>query len=143
MIVIGSHTGLAGVEAAYNALKSGKSPLDSVVAGVTVVEDDPQETSVGYGGIPNEEGVVELDAAVMDGPTHRAGAVAALQNIRHATQVARLVMQQTNRVLLAGEGALKFAKANGFVEENLLTEHARRIWLHWKRSYSQWSDWRP
>jgi N4-(beta-N-acetylglucosaminyl)-L-asparaginase len=143
MIVIGSHTGLIGVQTAWNALNSGKNPLDSVVAGATAVEDDPNETTVGYGGIPNEDGVVELDAAVMDGPTHRGGAVAALKNIRHATQVARLVMQQTNRVLLAGEGALKFAKANGFVEENLLTEHARRIWLHWKRTRSQRDDWQP
>lgn len=142
MIVLGSHTGLAGVQVAYQALKSGKSPLDAVVAGATAVEDDPNETTVGYGGIPNENGVVELDAAVMDGPTHRGGAVAALQNIRHATQVARLVMQQTSRVLLAGDGALKFAKANGFVEENLLTEHARHIWLHWKRTHSDRDDWR-
>lgn len=137
MLVLGSHTGLIGVKAAYEALSAGASPLDAVVAGATAVEDDPNETTVGYGGIPNEDGVVELDAAVMDGPTHRGGAVAALQNIRHATQVARLVMQRTNRVLLAGEGALKFAKANGFVEEDLLTEHARRIWLHWKRTRSQ------
>jgi N4-(beta-N-acetylglucosaminyl)-L-asparaginase len=142
MIVLGSHTGLVGVQTAWSALQSGKSPLDAVVAGATAVEDDPNETSVGYGGIPNEAGVVELDAAVMDGRTHRGGAVAALQNIRHATQVARLVMQQTSRVLLAGEGALKFAKANGFVEENLLTEHARRIWLHWKRTHSDRDDWR-
>lgn len=143
MLVLGSHTGLAGVKAAYEALTAGASPLDAVVAGTTVVEDDSTETSVGYGGIPNEDGVVELDAAVMDGPTHRGGAVAALQNIRHATQVARLVVQQTNRVLLAGEGALKFAKANGFIEENLLTAHARSVWLHWKRTRSHRDDWRP
>lgn len=140
MLVLGSHTGVMGVKAAYEALVAGASPLDAVVAGATAVEDDPHETSVGYGGIPNEEGVVELDAAVMDGPTHRGGAVAALKNIRHATQVARLVMQQTNRVLLAGEGALKFAKANGFAEENLLTDHARRVWLHWKRTCSDRDD---
>jgi N4-(beta-N-acetylglucosaminyl)-L-asparaginase len=142
MLVLGSHTGLIGVKAAYEALVAGASPLDAVVAGATAVEDDPNETSVGYGGIPNEDGVVELDAAVMDGPTHRGGAVAALKNVRHPTQVARLVMQQTNRVLLAGEGALRFARANGFVEENLLTDHARRVWLHWKRTHSDRDDWR-
>ena len=97
MIVIGSHNGLAGVKKAYELLAAGARPLDAVVEGVTLIEDDPEELTVGYGGLPNEDGVVELDAAVMDGPTHRGGAVAALRSIRHPTKVARLVMEQTKR----------------------------------------------
>jgi N4-(beta-N-acetylglucosaminyl)-L-asparaginase len=143
MKVIASHTGLAAAKRAYERLQAGASPIDACVEGIGLIEDDPEETTVGYGGIPNEDGVVELDAAVMDGKTHRGAGVAALQNVRHPSQVARLLMEQTNRVLLVGEGALKFARANGFAEENLLTEHARKIWLHWKRTRSQIDDWRP
>ena len=141
MLVIGSHNALAAVELAYRRLEGGATPLDAVVDAVTMVEDDPEELTVGYGGLPNEDGIVELDAAVMDGRTHRGGAVAGLRNIRHPTQVARLVMERTKRVLLVGEGALQFARANGFAEENLLTDKARKIWLHWKRSKSAWEDW--
>jgi N4-(beta-N-acetylglucosaminyl)-L-asparaginase len=140
--ILASHNGLEGAKLAYDRLIEGKSPLDAVVDGVTLVEDDPNELTVGYGGLPNEDGIVELDAAVMDGPTHRGGAVAGLRNVRHPTQVALLLMQQTKRVLLVGEGALQFARANGFPEENLLTEKSRQIWLHWKRSRSRWDDWR-
>lgn len=143
MKVIASHNGWKAASRAFELLTAGQSPLDAVVAGVTLVEDDPQDLTVGYGGLPNEDGVVELDAAVMDGRTHRGGAVACLRNVRHPTQVARLVMQQTNRVLLAGEGALRFARANGFPEEDLLTDKARRMWLHWKRTRSAVDDWTP
>jgi len=108
---------------------------------VNLVEDDPEDYSVGYGGLPNEEGVVELDAAVMHGPTHRAGAVASLQNIRNPSKVAKLVMDQTDHVLLVGPGALAFAKAQGFKEENLLTEKARKLWLYWKQTLSPVDDW--
>lgn len=142
MQVLASHNGLAAAAKAYQLLKQGYSPLDACVEGITLVEDDPEETSVGYGGIPNEDGVVELDAGVMDGRTHRGAGVAGLRNVRHPTKVARLLMQQTHRVLLVGEGALAFARANGFAEENLLTDKARRIWLHWKRVRSQIDDWR-
>ena len=141
MKVIASHNGLKAAQYAYELLSNGTSPLDACVEGVTLVEDDPEELTVGYGGLPNEDGVVELDAAVMDGPTHRGGGVAALQKIRNPTKVARLVMQQTNRVLLAGEGALQFAKANGFSEEELLTEQSRAMWLYWRRSRSSVDDW--
>jgi N4-(beta-N-acetylglucosaminyl)-L-asparaginase len=113
------------------------------VAGVTLVEDDPEDFTVGLGGLPNENGVVELDAAVMHGPTHRAGAVASLQNIRSAARLAQLVLEQTDHVLLVGEGARAFARAQGFEEENLLTEKARKIWLYWKQTNSARDDWLP
>ena len=113
--VIASHNGLQGACLAYDLLTSGGDPLEACVAGATQVEDDPADHTVGYGGLPNEDGVVELDAAVMHGPTHRYGAVAAVRNVRHVTRLARLVMQQTDHDLLVGEGALRFARANGFV----------------------------
>jgi N4-(beta-N-acetylglucosaminyl)-L-asparaginase len=142
MKVIASHNGLAAAAKAYELLAKGHEPLEACVDGIALVEDDPEEHSVGYGGIPNEDGIVELDAGVMDGQTHRGAGVAGLRNVRHPTQVARLLMQQTHRVLLVGEGANAFARANGFAEENLLTDKARRIWLHWKRMRSQMDDWR-
>jgi N4-(beta-N-acetylglucosaminyl)-L-asparaginase len=138
---IASHNGLAATQKAYELLAAGRSTLDAVVEGVTLIEDDPDELTVGYGGLPNEDGVVQLDAAVMDGPTHRAGAVAALEDVRHAAKVARLVMEQTKRVMLVGEGARRFALANGFPAENLLTEKARRMWHYWRRRRSQVDDW--
>lgn len=134
---------MAACGKALHEIKAGASPLNAVVAGVTLIEDDPEELTVGYGGLPNEDGVVELDAAVMDGPTNRGAGVAAMQKIRHAAQVARLIMQRTNRVLLVGEGARRFAIANGFAEENLLTPRAREMWLYWKRTRSESDDWLP
>ncbi len=139
--VISSANGLAATQKAYELILAGKDPLEAVVEGVSLVEADPQDTSVGYGGLPNEEGVVELDAAVMHGPQHLAGAVAALRNIKHPAQVALQVMKRTDHVLLVGEGALQFARAMGFPEENLLTERARKIWLHWKMNLSDKDDW--
>ena len=133
---ISSHNGLRATERAYQLLAKGRDTLDAVIAGVSIVEDDPQDHTVGYGGLPNEDGVVELDAAVMHGPTHRAGAVAALRNIKNPARVAQLVLERTDHVLLVGEGALRFAKAHGFEEQNLLTEKARKIWLYWKQTPS-------
>lgn len=138
---ISSANGLRATERAYQELLAGADTLAAAVAGVTLVEDDPDDLTVGYGGLPNEDGVVELDAAVMHGPTHRAGAVASLQGIRNPAQVARLVLEQTDHVLLVGQGALEFAKACGFAEENLLTETARKIWLYWKQTLSDRDDW--
>lgn len=143
MKAIASFNGVRATEHAVELMRQGRSVTEATVEGVTLVEDDPEEQTVGYGGLPNEEGIVELDAAVMDGATHRGGAVAGLRDVRHAARVARLVMQQTNRVMLAGEGALKFALANGFPREDLLTDRARRFWLHWKRSRSKIDDWQP
>lgn len=142
-VAISSANGLSAVQRAYECLLAGSDPLDAVVAGVTLVEDDPDELTVGYGGLPNEAGVVELDAAVMHGPTHRAGGVAALKNVRHAARLAQLVLEQTDHSLLVGDGALQFARAQGFPEENLLTEKARQIWLYWKQSLSSRHDWIP
>ena len=114
-----------------------------MIAGVNIVEKDPDDHSVGYGGLPNEDGVVELDSCVMHGPTHQAGAVAALQNIKTPSSVARMVMKRTDHVLLVGEGALRFARAHGFEEVNLLTDDARKMWLKWKEHLSDRDDWVP
>ncbi len=143
MKAISSANGMRATKQAFDLMLEGKDTLDAAVAGVAIVENDPNDTSVGYGGLPNEDGVVELDAAVMHGPTHRAGAVAALQNIKNPAQVAMKVLQQSDHVLLVGRGALEFAKALGFREENLLTEKARKIWLYWKQTLSKKDDWLP
>jgi N4-(beta-N-acetylglucosaminyl)-L-asparaginase len=140
-VVIASANGLEAVKKAWSVLQAGGDPLDAVVSGVNIVEDDPDDVTVGYGGIPNEEGVVQLDASVMDGRTMKAGAVGALEGIKNPSKVARLVMERTNRVFLVGPGALKFAKAHGFPEENLLTERSRKIWLYWKERLSSKDDW--
>ncbi len=142
-VLVGSANALRHMDAAMAILHEGKNPLDAVLEVVTKVEDDPGDHSVGLGGIPNEDGVVELDASVMHGPTHKAGAVAAIRNIRNPSLVARRVMERTDHVLLVGEGALRFAKAHGFKEEDLLTEAAREIWLKWKESHSDVDDWLP
>lgn len=142
-IAIASANGLRSVARAVEMMTGGRPPLDAVIAGVNIVEDDPDDMTVGLGGLPNEDGVVELDASVMDGRTHKAGCVAALRNIRNPSKVARLVMERTDHVLLVGEGALRFARAHGFAEENLLTEEARRAWLRWKESMSDKDDWLP
>lgn len=140
---ISSANGEKATKRAYEMLLAGKDTLDAVIAGVNIQEDDPKDISVGLGGLPNEDGVVELDSAVMHGPSHKAGAVAAIQKIRNPSKVAKLVMTQTDHVLLVGAGALRFARAHGFQEENLLTEKARKIWLYWKQSLSNKDDWVP
>jgi len=142
-VVISSGNGLRAVEKAMELIKAGMDPLDAAIAGVAIVEADPKDNSVGYGGLPNEEGVVELDAAVMHGPTHGAGSVASLRNIIHPAAVARLVMKRTKHCLLVGNGALKFARAHGFPETDLLTEDSRKIWLRWRETHSLTDDWLP
>ncbi|MFH1746278.1 MAG: N(4)-(beta-N-acetylglucosaminyl)-L-asparaginase [Planctomycetota bacterium] len=140
-MVISSANGLRACERAMEVLRADGDPVDAVVAGVNIVEDDPLDHSVGYGGLPNELGVVELDSCVMHGPTHKAGAVAALQRIRNPSKVAVLVMRRTDHVLLVGAGALQFAKTHGFQEQELLTDEARQIWLKWKETHSERDDW--
>lgn len=143
VVAVSSANGVEATRLAVERIRGGAAPLDAVVEGVGLVEADPQDMSVGYGGLPNERGIVELDAAVMDGATHRAGAVAAIRRIRHPAQVARLVALRTDHVLLVGDGALEFARAHGFPEENLLTDRARRVWLRWKENLSDQDDWLP
>ncbi len=140
-IVIASGNGLEAVKKAYKMIDKGEDCLDAVIAGVNIVENDPNDMSVGYGGLPNEDGVVELDSAVMHGPTHRAGSVAALQNIKTPSIVAKLVMEYTDHVMLVGQGALKFARAHGVPEANLLTDKTRQVWLRWKTNHSDRDDW--
>jgi N4-(beta-N-acetylglucosaminyl)-L-asparaginase len=142
-IIVASANGLQAVTKAMELVKKGHDPLDAAIEGVAIVEADPKDHSVGYGGLPNEDGVVELDAAVMHGPTHGGGSVASIRNIMHPAAVARLVMQRTRHCLLVGEGALRFARAHGFPEINLLTDEARAIWLHWKETHDPKDDWLP
>src|SRR5262245_1529244 len=139
-IVVASGGNMAAATRAMELIRQGTDPLDAAIAGVAIVEADPRDHSVGYGGIPNEDGVVELDAAVMHGPTHGGGAVASLRNIMHPSAVARLVMRRTDHSLLVGEGALRFARMHGFPEVDLLTDEARKIWLYWKETHSKEDD---
>jgi len=127
----------------WEILSAGGNALDAVEKAANVVELDPEDSSVGYGGLPNEEGVVQLDASCMYGPTHKPGAVAALEGIKTPSSVARLVMERTDHILLVGAGAQRFAIAHGFPIENLLTEKARLAWLKWKENLSQDDDWLP
>jgi len=146
VVAIASSNGLRACNRAVEMMLAGADTLDAAIAGVNINEEDPEDNSVGYGGLPNEEGVVELDASVMHGPTRRAGSVASLRNIKTPSKVAKLVMEQTDHIMLVGEGALRFARAYGFREENLLTEKSRLAWLVWKRSLrdgdgrNNWTD---
>jgi isoaspartyl peptidase/L-asparaginase-like protein (Ntn-hydrolase superfamily) len=127
--------GLELVTAAQKALVAKKDLLDALEAGVNVVENDPKVMSVGYGGLPNEDGVVQLDAAIMDGRTHKVGSVAAIERIKNPISVARKVMERTEHVLLVGAGANAFAKKLGFVEQELLTAESRAAWQKAKASF--------
>ncbi|MBI4539819.1 MAG: N(4)-(beta-N-acetylglucosaminyl)-L-asparaginase [Gemmatimonadetes bacterium] len=131
-VAISSANGLRAVARAMEVLEGGGEPVEAVVSGVNIVELDPEDTSVGYGGLPNYEGVVQLDASVMNGPTRGAGAVAALEGIKTPSRVALAVMRYTDHVLLVGEGAQRFAVSMGFKVEDLLTEKARERWLEWR-----------
>jgi N4-(beta-N-acetylglucosaminyl)-L-asparaginase len=142
-LVISSANGLRANAKAMEMIRAGADTLDAVVAGVAIVENDPKDMSVGYGGLPNEDGDVELDASVMHGPTKRAGAVASIRHIKNPAQVAKLVLERTDHLLLVGEGALRFALAHGFKKEDLLTEESRLVWLKWKESHSDKDGWGP
>jgi len=140
-VMISSANGVNALPKGMEVLKAGGDTLEAAVAAVTVVEDDPNDDSVGYGGLPNEEGVVELDASVMHGPTRRAGGVASVQKIKNVARLAKTVMERTNHTMIVGDGARRFGVAEGFEEINLLTEHSRKIWLAWKAKTS--FNWRP
>jgi len=142
-VIICAHNGYAYVEAAYAFLKSGGDTLDAAIRVVKGPEDDPNDDTVGLGGLPNEEGVVELDACCMHGPTRRAGSVGAVRNIKNVSMVAKAVMEHTGHVMLVGEGAERFAVAMGVPRENLLTDRSRQIWLLWKEFNSDRDWWGP
>ncbi len=128
MLVIASANGAVGIEAAMQVLRDGGSALDAVEAGIRPVESNPADHTVGYSGLPNLLGVVEVDASIMDGRTLQAGAVGAVQNCEHAISLARKVMEELPHVLLVGSGAERFAKEMGFPETDLLTADAKAIW---------------
>ena len=130
--VISSSNGIRGVKVAYDRITAGTDTLDAIIAGVNIQELDPDDQSVGLGGLPNEEGVVQLDASCMHGPTKRAGAVGALEDVATASNVAKAVMEYTDHIMLVGRDAKRFALAMGFREQNLLTEKSRQDWLRWK-----------
>lgn len=143
-MIITSHSNETGQEAmrqAWEILNGGGTALDAVERGANVIEVDPEDMSVGYGGLPNEHGVVQLDASIMDGKTYNAGSVASLENIMTPASVARLVMERTDHVMLIGKGALDFAKSFGFEEVDLMTEKSRAAWLRWREEHSDRDDW--
>ncbi len=139
----GEETGQKVNAPGWEILSADGNVMDAVKKAATVAELDPNDMSVGYGGLPNEAGVVQLDASCMYGPTHQAGAVAALEGIKTPSSVARLVMERSDHIFLVGAGAQQFAIAHGFKVENLLTEKARRAWLRWKENLSDRDDWLP
>ncbi|MBI3185775.1 MAG: N(4)-(beta-N-acetylglucosaminyl)-L-asparaginase [Myxococcales bacterium] len=140
-LAVASGNGLRCVQKAIERMQAGADPLDAAIDGVAILEDDPTDMTVGLGGVPNEEGVVQLDASVMHGPSGRAGAVASLEGIRNPSRVAKLVMETTDHVLLVGPGALRFARMHGFTPQELLTEKARKVWLYWKQNLSARDKW--
>jgi N4-(beta-N-acetylglucosaminyl)-L-asparaginase len=133
--------GRPAIQVAYDMIARGGDTLDAIVAGVQIVELDPTDNSVGLGGLPNEEGVVQLDASCMHGPTRRAGSVAGLEDIATPAAVAKLVMDRTDHIMLAGAGAKKFALEMGFKEQKLLTEESRDAWLRWKSRLNPNDNW--
>jgi N4-(beta-N-acetylglucosaminyl)-L-asparaginase len=127
-------SGKTCVQKAFEMITGGTDVLDALIAGVNIVELDPEDTSVGYGGLPNAEGVVQLDSSCMHGPKKRAGAVAAIEGVRTPSLVARTVMEMTDHHLIVGRDAQTFARQLGFrIEDDLNTERSRTLWLEWKR----------
>ena len=141
LMAVGSSNAKRGIALATGLVSGGADTLDAIVEGVKITELDPSDNSVGYGGLPNEEGVVQLDASCMHGPSRRAGAVAALEGIKTPSEVARLVLKYTDHILLVGEGAKRFALSYGFKEEELLTQESRELWLRWRANRGAEDDW--
>jgi N4-(beta-N-acetylglucosaminyl)-L-asparaginase len=131
------------LEAGYQKLKAGSDTLEAAITTVSGPENDPEDDSVGLGGLPNEDCVVELDACCMHGPSRRAGAVGGVRDIKNVASVARTVMEHTGHVMLVGQGATHFAELMGYPKENLLTEHSRKIWQLWKEYNSDRDWWGP
>jgi N4-(beta-N-acetylglucosaminyl)-L-asparaginase len=139
-VILCKPTGNQSLEHAHKMLQDGADTLEACIYVGQVQEDDPEDDSVGYGGLPNEEGVVELDSCCMHGPTRRAGSVGGVRNVKNVARLGREVMDHTGHVMLVAEGAEKFAYAMGHPKENLLTDRSRRIWLMW-REYNSNQDW--
>lgn len=140
-VVVASANGLRGVKVAYDRIVAGADTLDAIIAGVNIQELDPDDQSVGLGGLPNADGVVQLDASCMHGPTRRAGAVACLEDIATPSLVAKAVMDYTDHLLLVGPDAKKFALSLGFRTQPLLTERSRQDWLRWKARLNRNDAW--
>ena len=140
-LVIASANGLRGVKVAYDQIVAGGDTLDAIIAGVNIHELDPDDQSVGLGGLPNEEGFVQLDASCMHGPTRRAGAVGCLEDIATPSLVAKAVMDYTDHIMLVGQDARRFAVKMGFKTQNLLTEKSRQDWLRWKARLNKNDFW--
>jgi N4-(beta-N-acetylglucosaminyl)-L-asparaginase len=140
-VVIASSNGIRGVKVAYDQIAARGDTLDAIIAGVNIQELDPEDQSVGLGGFPNEEGVVQLDASCMHGPTKRAGAVACLEEIATPSLVAKAIMDYTDHILLVGDDAKRFALKMGFKTQNLLTEKTRQDWLRWRARLNNRDFW--
>jgi N4-(beta-N-acetylglucosaminyl)-L-asparaginase len=140
-VVVASANGIRGVKRAWDLMTTGTDTLDAIIAGVNIEELDPENQSVGLGGLPNEEGVVQLDASCMHGPTRRAGAVGCLEDIATPSLVAKAVMDYTDHIMLVGPDAKRFALHMGFKEQNLLTEKSRQDWLRWKARLNAGDAW--
>lgn len=139
-VLVGSANALPGMKQHYAKLQEGAEPLDVAIEVVKIVEADPTDSSVGLGGLPNEDGVVQLDAAVMDGRTHNAGSVGCIENILHPCEVARLVMERTDHCMIVGRGAYEFARSHGHEHVELLTAATREEWMRWKETMSTRDD---
>ncbi len=142
-VVICARNGFSYIDAGHERLRQGADTLDAAITVVSGPENDPNDDSVGLGGLPNEECVVELDACCMHGPTRRAGSVGAVQDIKNVAALSKTVMEHTGHVMLVGAGATRFGLLMGFPKENLLTEHSRRIWQLWKEFHSNQDWWGP
>src|SRR4030088_1209849 len=142
-ILICSRNGYDHIDAGYEKLRRGADTLEAAITVVSGPEKDPNDDRVGLGGLPNEEGVVELDACCMHGPTRRAGSVGGVRDIKNVSLVSKAVMQHTGHVMLVGGGAERFAVGMGFPHDNLLTERSRKIWLLWKEEHSTDDWWGP